>query len=148
MFASPGARRNYDREMCRNITELRGLEPPATRQEIEAAAEQFVRKVTGMTRPKADVAEAMKAAAFEIADITERLLTEVVPPRRQPPKSVPPLRRPEVRKRLGLEPRRQLSSRASAACASAARWPSTAPSPAFIVLTDTWVAPAARQRSM
>jgi hypothetical protein len=45
--------------MCRNITELRGLEPPATRQEIEAAAEQFIRKVTGMSRPKADVAEAM-----------------------------------------------------------------------------------------
>ena len=37
-------------------------------------------------------------------DLTERLLTEVVPPRRQPPKTVPPLRRPEVRKRLGLEP--------------------------------------------
>jgi hypothetical protein len=90
--------------MCRNITELRGLEPPATRQEIEAAAEQFIRKVTGVTRPKADVAEAMKAAAQEVADITERLLTDVVPPRRQPPKSVPPLRRPEVRKRLGLSP--------------------------------------------
>ena len=90
--------------MCRNITELRGLEPPATRQEIEAAAEQFIRKVTGMTRPRAEVAEAMAAAAIEVADITERLLTEVVPPRRQPPKSVPPLRRPEVRKRLGLEP--------------------------------------------
>ena len=104
MFASVGAGRNYDRGMCRNITELRGLEPPATRQEIEAAAEQFIRKVTGMTRPKADVAEAMKAAAMEVADITERLLTDVVPPRRQPQKSVPPLRRPEVRKRLGLEP--------------------------------------------
>jgi hypothetical protein len=90
--------------MCRNITELRGLEPPATREEIEAAARQYVRKVTGVTRPKAAVADAMEAAAIEVADITERLLTEVVPPRRQPPKTVPPLRRPEVRKRLGLEP--------------------------------------------
>ena len=90
--------------MCRNITELRGLEPPATREEIEAAAQQFIRKVTGVTRAKADVAEAMQAAALEVADITERLLTDVVPPRRQPPKSVPPLRRPEVRKRLGLSP--------------------------------------------
>jgi hypothetical protein len=90
--------------MCRNITELRGLEPPATREEIEAAAQQFIRKVTGVTRPKAEVAAAMAAAALEVADITERLLTEVVPPRRQPPKTVPPLRRPEVRKRLGLEP--------------------------------------------
>ena len=33
--------------MCRNITELRGLEPPATEEEIEAAAYQFVRKITG-----------------------------------------------------------------------------------------------------
>jgi hypothetical protein len=104
MFVGLGAARNYDRGMCRNITELRGLEPPATRQEIEAAAEQFIRKVTGMTRPQADVAAAMKAAALEVADITQRLLTDVVPPRRQPPKSLPPLRRPEVRKRLGLEP--------------------------------------------
>ena len=90
--------------MCRNITELRGLEPPATREEIEAAARQFVRKVTGVTRPRAAVADAMEDAAIEIADLTERLLTEVVPPRRQPPKTIPPLRRPEVRKRLGLEP--------------------------------------------
>ena len=104
MFASRAAERNYAGQMCRNITELRGLEPPATRQEIEAAAEQFIRKVTGMTRPKADVAAAMQAAALEVADITERLLTDVVPPRRTPPKSVPPLRRPEVRKRLGLAP--------------------------------------------
>jgi hypothetical protein len=90
--------------MCRNFTELRGVEPPATREVIVAAARQYVRKVTGVTRPKAVVADAMEAAAIEVADITERLLTEVVPPRRQPPKTVPPLRRPEVRKRLGLEP--------------------------------------------
>jgi hypothetical protein len=89
--------------MCRNITELRGLEPPATREEIEAAAEQYVRKVSGVTRPKPGVAAAMQTAASEIAEITARLLA-VVPERRQPPKSVPPLRRPEVRRRLGLAP--------------------------------------------
>ena len=89
--------------MCRNITELRGLEPPATREEIEAAARQFVRKVSGMTKPKLDVATQMEVAAMEIADITERLLA-VVPARRQPPPNLPPLRRPEVRKRMGLEP--------------------------------------------
>ena len=89
--------------MCRNITELRGLEPPATRQEIEAAAAQYIRKVTGMARPRADLAAAMDAAALEVAAITERLLTEL-PARRQPPKTVPPLRRPEVRARLGLDP--------------------------------------------
>jgi len=89
--------------MCRNITELRGLEPPATREEIEAAARQYVRKVTGITRPRIDVAGAMEVAALQIADITERLLAEA-PPRRQPPPKLPPLRRPEVRSRLGLEP--------------------------------------------
>lgn len=89
--------------MCRNITELRGLEPPATREEIEAAAAQYVRKVTGVAKPRPALAQAMDAAAREIADITERLLA-LAPERRQPPKSVPPLRRPEVRKRLGLAP--------------------------------------------
>ncbi len=89
--------------MCRNITELRGLEPPATRQEIEAAAAQYVRKVTGVTKPNLVLAATMEQAARDIADITEALLQEV-PARRQPPKSMPPLRRPEVRARLGLEP--------------------------------------------
>jgi hypothetical protein len=89
--------------MCRNITELRGLEPPATREEIEAAARQYIRKVTGMQKPKAEVAAAMEAAALEVAEVTERLL-EVVPERRQPPPKLPPLRRPEVRARLGLAP--------------------------------------------
>jgi hypothetical protein len=89
--------------MCRNITELRGLEPPATREEIDAAALQYVRKVSGITKPNPAVAEAMHHAAHEIADITERLLADV-PARRQPPPTLPPLRRPEVRARLGLEP--------------------------------------------
>lgn len=89
--------------MCRNITELRGLEPPATREEIEAAAKQYVRKVTGVTRPNPELANSMEEAALEVAEITERLLHEV-PARRQPPKTVPPLRRPEVRERLGLAP--------------------------------------------
>jgi hypothetical protein len=89
--------------MCRNITELRGLEPPATREEIEAASRQFVRKVTGITRPNLEVAGGMEMAAMQIADITEELLFGL-PARRQPPKTVPPLRRPEVRARLGLDP--------------------------------------------
>lgn len=89
--------------MCRNITELRGLEPPATDDEIQAAARQYLRKVTGLARPSADVAERLDAAVDEVAKITKRLLADV-PPRRQPPQSVPPLRRPEVRQRLGLSP--------------------------------------------
>jgi hypothetical protein len=89
--------------MCRNITELRGLEPPATREEIDAAAGQFIRKVTGISRPNAELQERMDAAALEVADITEQLLS-TLPARRQPPKTLPPLRRPEVRARLGLAP--------------------------------------------
>ncbi len=89
--------------MCRNITELRGLEPPATRDEIEAAARQYIRKVSGIQRPGLAVADALEAAAMEVAAITEQLLFGL-PPRKQPPKTLPPLRRPEVRARLGLQP--------------------------------------------
>lgn len=85
--------------MCRNITELRGLQPAATPEEIEAAARQYVRKISGVTRPTAANAEAFEAAVQEIVVTTTRLLSSL-PPRRQPPKTVPPLRRPEVRARL------------------------------------------------
>ena len=87
--------------MCRNITTLRGLDPEATDEEIEAAARQFVRKISGVTKPNGDVATAMEDAALKIAHISEHLLADL-PARRQPPKTDPPLRRPEVRKRLGL----------------------------------------------
>ncbi|MDY6995907.1 MAG: DUF2277 family protein [Actinomycetota bacterium] len=87
--------------MCRNITELRGLEPEATAEEIAAAARQYVRKVSGVTRPAGANAEAFETAVAEITASTERLLAGLAP-RRQPPKTVPPLRRPEVRARLGL----------------------------------------------
>ena len=86
--------------MCRNITELRGLEPAATDEEVEAAARQYVRKVSGITRPSDAVSDAFEAAVAEVAAATSRLLASL-PPRRQPPKTVPPLRRPEVRARLG-----------------------------------------------
>ncbi|OBK21113.1 hypothetical protein A5634_10775 [Mycobacterium asiaticum] len=85
--------------MCRNITELRGLEPAATAAEIAAAARQYVRKVSGITQPSAANAAAFEAAVAEVTAVTTRLL-DALPPRRQPPKSVPPLRRPEVVARL------------------------------------------------
>jgi hypothetical protein len=78
--------------MCRNITELRGLEPAATTAEIEAAARQYVRKVSGFTHPSSANAEAFEAAVAEVAGTTTRLL-HVLPERRQPPKTDPPLRR-------------------------------------------------------
>jgi hypothetical protein len=87
--------------MCRNITELRGLEPPATDEEVEAAALQYVRKVSGLRQPPPRVADAFADAVAEVAAATRRLLA-VVPERRQPPATLPPLRRPEVRARLGL----------------------------------------------
>jgi hypothetical protein len=85
--------------MCRNITELRGLEPAATGQEIEAAARQYVRKVSGISRPSEANVEAFEAAVAEVTATTTRLL-DSLPPRRQPPKTVPPLRRPEVQARI------------------------------------------------
>jgi hypothetical protein len=85
--------------MCRNITELRGLQPAATAEEIEAAARQYVRKVSGITRPSGANVEAFEAAVAEVAATTTRLLDGLAP-RRQPPKTVPPLRRPEVQARL------------------------------------------------
>jgi hypothetical protein len=85
--------------MCRNITELRGLEPSATAEEVEAAARQYVRKVSGITRPTAANAEVFEAAVAEVTATTARLLAQLSP-RRQPPKTVPPLRRPEVQARI------------------------------------------------
>ncbi|WP_197380977.1 DUF2277 domain-containing protein [Mycolicibacterium mengxianglii] len=85
--------------MCRNITELRGLEPAATDEEIEAAARQYVRKVSGITRPTEANVDVFETAVAEVTATTTRLLRSL-PPRRQPPKTVPPLRRPEVRARI------------------------------------------------
>jgi len=85
--------------MCRNITTLRGLEPPATNEEVEAAARQYVRKVSGITHPTAATDEAFEHAVVAVARVTAEVLRDL-PPRRQPPKKVPPLRRPEVRARM------------------------------------------------
>jgi hypothetical protein len=97
--------------MCRNITTLRGLEPPATTEEIEAAARQYVRKISGITRPTGGSDEAFERAVAAIAHVTADVLRDL-PQRRQPPPTLPPLRRPEVRARL--------AERAAAAPAPAA----------------------------
>jgi hypothetical protein len=60
--------------------------------EIEAAARQYVRKVSGITHPSAANADAFEVAVAEVAATTTRLLG-ALPPRRQPPKTFPPLRR-------------------------------------------------------
>jgi hypothetical protein len=78
--------------MCRNITTLRGLEPGATPEEIEAAARQYVRKVSGVQKPTDRTTEPFERAVAIIAAATRDLLTDL-PPRRQPPTTEPPLRR-------------------------------------------------------
>lgn len=78
--------------MCRNITVLRGLEPPATEAEIRAAAAQYVRKVSGIRRPSAATDGAFDEAVEAVAEATRRLLDRL-PPRRRPPTTLPPGRR-------------------------------------------------------
>ncbi len=78
--------------MCRNITTLRGLEPGATAEEIEAAARQYVRKISGVQKPSAANEGPFEMAITVIAAATTELLT-TLPPRKQPPPTLPPLRR-------------------------------------------------------
>jgi hypothetical protein len=78
--------------MCRNITTLRGLEPDATPEEIDAAAIQYVRKVSGVQKPSANTVEAFERAVARVREATADLLAEL-PPRKTPPKTLPPLRR-------------------------------------------------------
>ncbi len=81
--------------MCRNITPLRGLEPPATAEEVESAARQYVRKVAAVTTAGQMSSPAIERAIERVAAATADLLAEM-PPRRQPPAVLPPLRRRAV----------------------------------------------------
>ncbi|MGD0852763.1 MAG: DUF2277 domain-containing protein [Acidimicrobiales bacterium] len=78
--------------MCRNITILRGLEPPATEEEIRAAALQYARKVAAVTSGPLLSSIAFTDAVDQIAAATTRLLGSL-PPRRTVPSTVPPNRR-------------------------------------------------------
>jgi len=78
--------------MCRNITTLRGLEPVATPDEIEAAARQYVRKISGVQKISPATEAVFEAAVAEIAHISAHLLADL-PPRKQSPPTLPPLRR-------------------------------------------------------
>jgi hypothetical protein len=60
--------------MCRNIRTLFNFEPPATEQEIQASALQFVRKLSGFTRPSQANEAAFNHAVDEIAGVARRLL--------------------------------------------------------------------------
>jgi hypothetical protein len=78
--------------MCRNITTLRGLRPVATPEEIEAAARQYVRKVSGVQSVSPQTEEAFERAVTQVTAATTELLAGL-PPRKQPPPTLPPLRR-------------------------------------------------------
>jgi len=60
--------------MCRSIKRLRGPDGPATEQEVDEAALQFVRKISGFRAPAAHNEEAFNAAVSEIADASRRML--------------------------------------------------------------------------
>jgi hypothetical protein len=64
--------------MCRNIRALHNFEPPATDEEVRGAALQYVRKVSGQTKPSQANAEAFDRAVDEVALATTRLLDELV----------------------------------------------------------------------
>ena len=64
--------------MCRNIRTLHNFEPPATEEEIRASSLQYVRKVSGFTKPSQANAEAFERAVDEVAAITTHLLDQLV----------------------------------------------------------------------
>jgi hypothetical protein len=83
--------------MCRNITTLRGLEPVATPEEIEAAARQYVRKISGVQSTSPATEKAFERAVSQITKASTALL-DSLPPRKQPPPTMPPLRRIAAKK--------------------------------------------------
>jgi hypothetical protein len=64
--------------MCRNIRTLHNFEPPATNDEVRAAAIQYVRKVAGTTKPSQANREAFETAIDEVAQVTATLLERLV----------------------------------------------------------------------
>jgi hypothetical protein len=64
--------------MCRNIRTLYNFEPPASEGEVRAAAIQYVRKISGFTKPSAANKEAFDRAVAEVTAVSSRLLEELV----------------------------------------------------------------------
>jgi hypothetical protein len=64
--------------MCRNIRTLYNFEPPATDEEVRAAALQYVRKISGFTKPSAANKEAFDRAVEQVAHVSEHLLADLV----------------------------------------------------------------------
>jgi hypothetical protein len=68
----------YDHTMCRNIRTLYNFEPPATEDEVRAAARQYVRKISGFAKPSQANADAFERAVDSIAAVSAELLEELV----------------------------------------------------------------------
>jgi len=64
--------------MCRNIRTLHNFDPPASDEEIQASALQYVRKISGSTEPSQANAEAFDEAVAAVADVTRQLLDRLV----------------------------------------------------------------------
>jgi hypothetical protein len=64
--------------MCRNIKTLYNFDPPATADEVQSAALQYVRKISGFTKPSQANAEAFERAVGAVAEISAQLLDELV----------------------------------------------------------------------
>jgi hypothetical protein len=86
--------------MCRNIRTLHNFEPPATHDEVHAAALQYVRKVSGTTKPSAANQAAFDEAVHEIAHLTRHLLEAMVttaPPKNREEEAIKAKARSEKR---------------------------------------------------
>lgn len=78
LLVEGGPTRRYDQAMCRNIRTLYNFDPPATEDEIQAAAEQYVRKISGFSKPSQANAQAFEQAVDAVAEISARLLDKLV----------------------------------------------------------------------
>jgi len=86
--------------VCRNIHTLYNYDPPATSEEVRAAALQYVRKVSGYSKPSAANEEAFNRAVEEVAEASERLLESLVT-------AAPPKNREEVATKARLRAERR-----------------------------------------
>jgi hypothetical protein len=75
---SDGPRRTYDAAMCRNIHTLFNFDPTATDEEVRGAALQYVRKISGFTKPSRANEEVFSRAIDEVAAATRRLVDGLV----------------------------------------------------------------------
>jgi len=91
--------------MCRNIRTLYNFEPPASESEVEAAALQYVRKISGFTKPSQANEEAFNQAVAEVAEVSAKLLDHLVTTAAPKDREVEAVKRKErSRKRFAVTP--------------------------------------------